>query len=234
MSSTVIDRAQISKLIDELNENQQLPSKLAPFLDDGWVLEEDDHVSVYHKSDRRPITKPFPFEIAEVLKGDRNRLNREVDTEATKLCLKVLLADVELPDGSLRSTAADEVETVLAVNGITVQTFEKIQPYLFDGENQILVGFSKGERDSLANLMPALEVQMVNGKVDYICGMKIEEFPKDYFQEDHGQRSCFALAKGGLHLEIKWTADFENNQVVANIRAVRVDGKRVVKVLTTV
>jgi hypothetical protein len=229
MSSTVIDRARISRFIDELNQSQQPPLRF--FL----------AVDSLQRRDRKPITREIHFPLSAI-DIDRNELYEKVNKVASKLCLAALLADVEMTDGSVLTAAEDGVQRLSAIEGVTPNLFtEEILARLCDGApNEIVVGLSCEERDALAGWAPSPEIQMNEaGKVDYVHGIKVVAFSKDSIYgislpEANGERICFAFAKGGLHLSIRWTAEFDKDRINATIEAVRRDGERVLKILTTV
>lgn len=198
---------------------------------------------------RRPNIQLHTFNKDVLLKylasDNLKALKESLIYSANQLCCKALLSEVAYDDGTSISAYTDGVTTINATGGFCGETFDKIDQRFAEldidhYETPIAVGISGEEHRSLihyAQIEPS-RVVIENGSVKFVSGHPILLFGQnvDYpcLETKQGVRSCFAMTKGCLAYSAEWTSDEKQNTLELKLSALRLNGRQVCQVETTV
>jgi hypothetical protein len=242
MNLIAADHKELSDLVEELNGDRTLfPQRFACFLAETSASGDD-----YYGPDQRKLLKETKRFSADGLLADGSaalgQLGDLVRKAAVKLCCEALLADVEFRNSARRSAYADGVLSTDATSGFVRETFDAIREQFEAADIDGLetgVGISEDEHTALlhySHMKPTpIDLEIESGQVTFVNGLRVINFRRlPILKEERGVRYCFSLVKGALHLQILWHADVQNNLVIAELAAVRTEGRLVQEVRTTI
>lgn len=222
-----------------------LPVRFAPYFD------SDPNYGISDYKKRKPITATHSFRRDEILtcvdNGNLESLRLKLIDLANQLCAKALFSDVEFEDGSTITAFADGVTTINSTGGFCRRTFDEIVQRFAESnidhyETPIAVGISGDEHRALNHYSETrpqpLDIVINNGRIEFVNGHPILLFGQNAanpcLETNQGVRSCFAITKRSLAYSAEWFEDKENETFNLKLSALRLNGKQVCRIKTTV